>query len=223
MASLSVGIAAIVVTATGFIPLLPYCDLHLWPRLPSHMLQDWELVRLYAFYVLNAPLQWPKPAKWLLSTAPMLRWFRLVSARRERGGGWVGQTTELWLDWLTLWKGQLEGMRGEELPKWPFSLPLLPLARAETLYGYLWACGRARGAAVKPTSPLCCEGWAKVPVIGSVLSYIHARTHKCSHTIKNSSQSCKDRREDSVARQIWKMRCAAHNSCQQFDRCLSSI
>lgn len=31
MASLSTGIAAIVICATGFIPLLPYCDLHLWP------------------------------------------------------------------------------------------------------------------------------------------------------------------------------------------------
>lgn len=68
-------------------------------------------------------------------------------------------------------------------------------------------------------------GWAEVPVIGSVLSYIHAHAHtrKRSHTIKNPSQSCKDRGEDSVARQIWKMRCASHNSCQQFDRCLSGI
>lgn len=64
-------------------------------------------------------------------------------------------------------------------------------------------------------------GWAEVPVIGSVLSYIHARTRKRSHTIKNPSQSSKDRGEDSVARQIWKMRCVPHNSCQQFDRCLS--
>lgn len=101
MASLSVGIASIVVHATGFIPLLPYCDLHLWPRLPSHMLWDWELVRLYAFYVLNAPLQWPKPAKWLLSTAPVLRWFRLVSVRIERGGGGGGVSVWScgWTDW----------------------------------------------------------------------------------------------------------------------------
>lgn len=36
--------------------------------------------------------------------------------------------------------------------------------------------GEREGAAVKPTSPLCCDGlgWAEVPVIGSVLSYIHA-------------------------------------------------
>lgn len=66
-------------------------------------------------------------------------------------------------------------------------------------------------------------GLAEVPVIGSVLSYIHARTRKRSHTIKNPSQSYKDRGEDSVARQIWKMRFASHNSCQQFDRCLSGI
>ena len=49
----------------------------------------------------------------------------------------MGRSTELWLDRLTLRKGQLEGMRGEELPKWLFSLLFLPLARAETLYGYL--------------------------------------------------------------------------------------
>ncbi len=81
----------------------------------------------------------------------------------------------------------------------------------------------------------CCEtyqssllrrlSWDEVPVIGLVLSYtcIHARTCELSHTIKNPSQSRKDRGEDCVARQIWKMRCASHNSCQQFDRCLSAI
>lgn len=103
MASLSVGIAAIVVHATGFIPLLPYCDLHLWPWLPSHMLWDWELVGLYAIQVLNAPLQWPKIAKWLLPTAPVLGWFRLVSARREEGwwsGGWGFRVWSCgWTDW----------------------------------------------------------------------------------------------------------------------------
>lgn len=44
-----------------------------------------------------------------------------------------------------------------------------------------------------------------------------------THTIKNPSQSGKDRGEDTVARQIWKMRCVSHNSCQQFDRCFSGM
>lgn len=153
------------------------------PRLPSHMLLDGELVRLCVFQVLNAPLRWPGPAKWLLSTAAVLGRFRLVSARGEQGVG-----VRVWgcgLDWLTLRKGQLDGMRGEELTKWLFSLFfffLSPLVGAEALYGYLWACGRASGAAVKPTSPLCCEGWAEVPVIGSVLSYIYM--HMQASTLK---------------------------------------
>lgn len=39
-------------------------------------------------------------------------------------------------------------------------------------------------------------GWAEVPVIGSVLSYIHARarSRKPSHTIKNPSQRLQGQR-----------------------------
>lgn len=39
--------------------------------------------------------------------------------------------------------------------------------------------------------------WAKLPVIGAVLSNIHACTRKCSQTIKNPSQTCNHRGEDS--------------------------
>ncbi len=109
-----------------------------------------------------------------------------VSVSEEREGGGGEQSTELWLDWLTLGKGQLEGMRGEELPKWLFSLLFLPLARAETLYGYLWACGRARGAAAKPTSPLCCEGWAGLRCLSLARFchiYMHMHAHASAHTL----------------------------------------
>lgn len=215
MASLSAGIAAFVIHPSGFIPLLPYCDLHLWPLLPSHKLCDWEPVRLYAFYVLNAPLQWPKPAKWLLSTAPELGWVRLVSLRGGEGSERLQRGVAVGLvdPWKKVsWKAWEE----RSCLNGSFLSLFLPLAGAETPYGYLWACGRVRGAALKPTSPLCWErrGWAEGPVTGLVLSYIHA--HARTHTIKNSSQSCNDRGEDSVARQIWWMRYTSHKSISRL-------
>lgn len=184
MASLSVGIAAIVVHATGFIPLLPYCDLHLWPRLPSHMLWDWELARLYAFHFLNASLQWPKPAKWLLSTAPVLRWLRLVSVcrerERERGEGGITVRSWGWTDWpleKVSWKAWeerscLNGSFLSFFSPWP----------GQTLCMVIYECvGERDGAAVKPTSPLCCEGWAGLKCLSLVRFchiYMHAHASK---------------------------------------------
>lgn len=145
------------------------------PWLPSHMLWEWELVRLYAFYVLNAPLQWPKPAKWLLSTAPVLRWFRLVSVRRESGGR--GRGTELWLDWLTLGKGQLGGMRGEELPKWLFSLLFSPWPGQRLCMVIYERVGEREGLQWNPPAPLCCEGWAGWGACHWFGSVIYTCTH----------------------------------------------
>lgn len=188
MASLSVGIAAIVVHATGFIPLLPYCDLHLWPWLPSHMLWDWELVRLYAFYILNAPLQWPKPAKWLLSTAPVLRWFRFVSVRREGEEGGVAVQSCGWTEWpleRVSWKAWEE----RSCLNGPFLSFFSPPGQGRDsvwLFMSVWESKRGCSETYQ-SSLLRGLGWDEVPVIGSVLSYtrIHARTRKRSNTIKN--------------------------------------
>lgn len=157
----------------------------------------------------------------------MLGRFRLVSARRERGGGGGGSWVRScgWTDWpleKVSWKAWeerscLNGSFLSFFSPWP----------GQRLCMVIYECvGEQEGLQWNPPASLLQGlGWAEVPVIGLVLSYIHAhaRIRKCSHTIKNPSLSCKDRGEDSVARQIWKMRCASHNRCQQFDRCLSGI
>lgn len=78
---------------------------------------------------------------------------------------------------------------------------------------HVWERERGCGEAHQP---LCCKGWAEVPVIGSVLSCMH------THSIRNPSQSCKDREEDSVARQSWKMRFASYDT-MSADRWFSRI
>lgn len=57
-----------------------------------------------------------------------------------------------------------------------------------------------RGCGETHQPPFFCEGWAEVPVIG--LSLSHTQTFSHSHSISNPSRGCKDRGEDSVARQI---------------------
>lgn len=189
MASLSVGIAAIVIHATGFIPLLPYCDLHLWPQLPPHMLWDWELVGLYAFQVLNAPLQCLEPAKWLLSTVPwVLGWFRLVSARGEWGGSegrWVlvvvegVKSMELWLEWLTPRKVSWEAWERSSCLNGSFLSLFSPwpgLRLRMVIYECVGERERERGCSETHQPSLMRRlGLAEVPVIGSLI-------YTCMHT-----------------------------------------
>lgn len=150
------------------------------PWLLSHMLWEGELVRLYASYVLSAPLHWPKPAKWPLSTPPVLRWFRLVSVRRERGG----RGTELWLDWLTLRKGQLGGMRGEGLPKWLFSLLFSPWP-GQRLCMVIYECvGEREGLQWNPPAPSLLRGlsWLRcLSLVWFCHIYMHAHTQAFTH------------------------------------------
>lgn len=92
-------------------------------------------------------------------------------------------------------------MRGEELPKWLFSLLFSLSGQGRDsvwLFMSMWVSKKGCGETHQP--PFFSEGWAEVPVIG--LSLSNTQTFSHSHSIGNPSRGCKDRGEDSVARQI---------------------
>lgn len=102
------------------------------------MLWNWELERPYAFQVLKKPLL--HNTRSLKSSFCAQRQHRAHSSQCQPGqsaGGWgggvEGESLELRLDCLTHRKGHLNGMRGEELFKWLFSLPSL----SRGLHSYL--------------------------------------------------------------------------------------
>lgn len=70
-------------------------------------------------------------------------------------------------------------MRGEELPKWALFSPFSPPGQGRDsvwLFMSVWESKRGCGETHQP-SLLRGLGWAEVPVIGSVLSYIYMHMH----------------------------------------------
>lgn len=91
----------------------------------------------------------------------------------------------------------------------------LSLARAETQYGYLWACGWVREAAEKPTSPLFFFVLAWL----SLVWVCHTNKHSLTRTLSRTPTKTARTEERTLLRgKFWKLRCTLHKCCQQCDR-----
>lgn len=118
-------------------------------------------------------------------------------------------------DW-PLEKGQLEAMRGEELPKWLFSLLFLSLSSqgrdSVWLFMSMWVSKRGCRETHQP-SLFFVMAWL------SLVWVCHTNKHSLTRTLSRTPTKTARTEERTLLRgKFWKLRCTLHKCCQQCDR-----